>query len=101
MKWADFCVTRVKYGRDRTAIVEIEAKPDHGDSLGASQRFSRQSVVEAIRFWRTTFATAPVKDGKYVRGADVNVVEVRDEYFLRTDQNAIRSDNLGQLPEYC
>lgn len=100
MKWADFCITRVKYGRDRTAIVELEAMPDLGDSLGAPRRFSRQAAVEAIMLKGTTFVTAPLKAGKRVRGADVSVVEIRREYFLRTDQNAIRSDNLGQLPEY-
>lgn len=100
MKWADFCITRVKYGRDRTSIVEVEVKQDLGDSLGAPQKFSRQVVVDAIRLRETTFVTAPIKDGKHVRGADVDVVEIHGGLFLRTDGNAIKSDNLGQLPEY-
>lgn len=100
MKWADFCITRVKYGRDRAAIVEVEAKPDLGESLGTPQRFSRRAVVEAILLRRASWVTAPVRDGKHVRGADVDVVEIHGQHFLRTDRNAIKSDNLGQLPEY-
>lgn len=100
MKWADFCIRRVKYGRERAAIVEVEASPDLGESLGAPQRFSRQAVVRAILHDRTTWVTAVLRDGKYVRGADVQAVEIHGEHFLRTDQNAIKSDNLGQLPEY-
>jgi hypothetical protein len=100
MKWADFCVTRVKYGRDRIAIVEIEAMPDLGDSFGAPRRITRQAVVDAILLRGTTFVTAPIKDGNHVRGADLSVVEIHRVHFLRTDRNAIMSDNLGQLPEY-
>lgn len=100
MKWADFCITRVKYRRDRAAIVEVEARADLGESLGAAHRFSRQAVVEALLLKRTSWVTAPIRDGKYVLGADVDVVKIHGEYFLRTDRNASKSDNLGQLPEY-
>ena len=100
MKWADFCVTRVKYASDRTAIVEVEARPDLGDSLGTAEKVSRQTVVTAILNRGTTFVTTPVKNDKYVRGATVNVVEIRGEQYLRTNRDAIRADNLGELPEY-
>ena len=100
VKWADFCITRVKYASDRTAIVEVEARRDLGDSLGTAERVSRTTVISAILDRGTKFVTAPIKNDKYVRGATVNVVEIRGEQYLRTNRDAIRADNLGELPEY-
>lgn len=100
LKRADFCIVAVKYGRARSGIVEVEVRPDQGMTLGPSRWMSRQVVVNAILVQGLTFITAYRKDGQYVRGEDVGVVEVNGSYFLRTDRNRIGADNLENLPEY-
>jgi hypothetical protein len=63
------------------------------------QKVSRQDVVLAIQRG-TTFVTAFVRDGKLQRGEDVRIVTINGERYIRTDNNSVRADNLGNLPEY-
>lgn len=98
-KWADFVIIKVKYNRDRTQLEEVETRVDTGDALSSDPGWmTRQQVVEALP--EVTFVTAYPKDGKWTRGEDVRVVTIRGEHFLRTDSNAVKADNLGELPEY-
>ena len=99
-KWADFVISKVKYNRDHTHIVEVEVRTDTGESISNDpRRIVRQEVVSAI-LRGATFVTAYVRDGKWQRGEDVRVVTIHGERYIRTDNNSIRADNLGALPEY-
>jgi hypothetical protein len=98
-KWADFVITRVKYDATHSRIVEVEMRPDTGDAIGEARRESRQAVVNAI-LRGVTFVTAYRRDNTWHRGEDVRVIAIHGERFLRTDNNSIKADNLGSLPEY-
>ncbi len=98
-KWADFGILRIRYGKDRSEIVEVEARPDQGKLFGAVERVTRAAVVDAIR-WGSTFVTIHPRYGMLARGEQVRLVNVHDEKFLRTDDRAIRGDSLRALPEY-
>lgn len=98
-KWADFGVFRVKYGRERSAIAEVEVRPDQGESFGSTQKLTRAEVVASIERGRT-FVTVYLRDGKNTKGEDVRVVTIQGQKYIRTDSNAVRADNLGALPEY-
>jgi len=98
-KWADYGIFRVKYNKEHTAIVEVEVKPDLGEQFGALQKMSRATVVRAIE-QGTSFVTVYHRDGKYVQGEAVFPVAVNGVKYLRTTNNPIKEDNLGELPEY-
>lgn len=98
-KWADFGIFRVKYNRDRTAIVEVEARSDLAETFGDPQRVPRAGVVAAIEMGRT-FVTIYSRDRKLTKGEDVRVVTVLGQKYIRTDNNSTTADNLGSLPEY-
>jgi hypothetical protein len=98
-KWADFLIVRVKCNREHTHIVEVEVVPDLGDSTGTARKMSRQDVVLSI-LRGTTFVTAYLRDSKWQKGEDVRVVTINGERYIRTDNNSVRADNLGNLPEY-
>ena len=98
-KWADYGVSRVKYNRDHTAIIEVEVQEDLGDNFGTRQKVARTDVVASIDRGYS-FVTLYSRDGQLTKGEDVGVVTVHRERFLRTDRNAVKSDNLGSLPEY-
>jgi hypothetical protein len=99
-KWADFVITKVRYNREHTQIVEVEVRVDSGETIsGEARRMLRQDVVTAIR-GGTTFSTAYLRDGKWQKGEDVRVVTINGDRFIRTDNNSITADNLGSLPEY-
>lgn len=98
-KWADFGIFKVRYNADRTAIAEVEVRPDQGEGFGDVQRVARQGIVAAIE-QGTTFVTVTSRDGKFHKGEDVRVIVVQNVKYIRSDRNAVRGDNLGQLPEY-
>ena len=99
-KWADHVVTKVKYNRDHTQIVEVEIRNDTGEAIGSDvRRMLRQDVVSAI-LRGTTFVTAYFRDEKWRKGEDVRAVTINGERFIRTDTNSVKADNLGALPEY-
>lgn len=99
-KWADFVITRVKYNRDHTQIIEVEVRTDTGESISSdTRRMARPEVVSAI-LRGTTFVTAYYRDSKWHKGEDVRVVTIHGARFIRTDNNSTKADNLGSLPEY-
>lgn len=98
-KWADWCVTAVGYNEDKSRIVEVEVRPDTGDTIGSASRKTRQRVIEDIERG-VSFNTIFLTEGKWTRGAMVEVVVINGQKFLRTDRNQRTADNLGALPEF-
>ncbi|MFA5835899.1 MAG: DUF3892 domain-containing protein [Bellilinea sp.] len=98
-KWADYCISRVRYNEEHSHIVKLEAMPDNGEKLGNKVEFTREDVVAKIDSG-ITFITVTDKDGKWTKGEDVRIVRINDVKYIRTDQNQKESDNLGSLPEY-
>lgn len=70
------------------------------ESIGEVRRMSRQDVVLSI-LRGTTFVTAYLRDGRWHKGEDVRVVTINGERYIRTDNNSVKADNLGNLPEYA
>ncbi len=99
-EWADFAVVSVKYNSLRTAIVELVVMPDTGEGFGARYAVARTDVVAAIEHERTFITVRELGGNRYARGEDVRVFAIHGERFLRSDRNAVRSDNLGSLPEH-
>lgn len=98
-KWADYCISRVRYNEKHSHIVKVEAMPDNGENLGTKVEFTREDVVAKIDRG-TTFVTVTSNDGKWKKGEDVRIVRINGVKYIRTDQNQKESDNLGALPEY-
>lgn len=99
MKWADLCITAVRYDPRHQHIDRVRARPDLGEQLGTQEEFTRAQVVEAIANGLNVI-TAYSKDGKWQRGAPVEVVVIDGVKYLRTDANRVKADNLGELPEF-
>ncbi|PVZ42560.1 MULTISPECIES: DUF3892 domain-containing protein [unclassified Pseudomonas] len=94
----DFCITRVKYDAHRQHIVQVEVSEDLPAKFGTIHHVPRGFVADLIRMKKASFATwMKNAEGKYVKGADVHVI---DETYLSTDRNSTKRDNLGSLPEY-
>jgi hypothetical protein len=98
-KWADYCISRVRYNEKHSHIVKVEAMPDNGENLGAKVEFTREDVVAKIDRG-ITFVTITLSEGKWKKGEDVRIVKINGVKYIRTDQNQKESDNLGALPEY-
>jgi hypothetical protein len=99
-KWADFCITGVRYHPPRTAIREVEIRDDNGSGLSAPRRVTREAVVDAIDRGSTFVTAYRGPTGQFQRGEDVRVVDLPPGRYIRTDRNRVQRDNLDNLPEY-
>lgn len=97
-KWADYCISAVKYSDDQTHIEKVRVHEDKGDKLGGGIIWSRTQVITKIEN-SYSFVTVYKDNGKWKKGETVHIVEVDDEKYIRTDKNKTKNDNLGSLPE--
>ena len=98
-KWADYCISAVRYNAEHTHIVKVKVHADMGDNLGNATEWTRTEVVSAIENKKTFVTITPSTDGKWKKGEDVRIITVGGVKYLRTDANSKASDNLGNLPE--
>lgn len=99
---ADFCITHVRYNKDKTHITYVKVREeivvDKKIKLGPSRTVARGFVADLIRLDKATFQTRVLNDNNQLaRGAKVHLF---DEEYLSTDKNSSKRDNLGNLPEF-
>jgi hypothetical protein len=100
MKWADFCISAVRFNAAHTHIDYLRTHPDNGDALGVAQTYARSQVVAAIQTG-TTFATVfRAEDGNWKFGAKVFIIHVHGIPYLKTVADGTPRDNLDRLPEF-
>ena len=98
-KWADYCISAVRYNEDDDFIAKVKVHEDKGDTLGTSEIWSRKKVITEIEDDQS-FMTVLKNDGKWKKGQNVHIITVDKVKYLRTDSNSKKSDNLENLPEF-
>ena len=96
-KWADFVITAVRFDSARSHITHLEVRTDNGVTLGQPSTLTKAEVVSAIATGAKFVTAVP---NRWRLGAEVDIVAVKGERFLRTDRNATTKDNLDNLPEF-
>ncbi|MDP3449478.1 MAG: DUF3892 domain-containing protein [Anaerolineaceae bacterium] len=99
-KWADYCISAVKYDSDHSRIVECHVHEDKGDKIGTLFIETRMEIVAKLKRTITYCTIRENKDGNWKKGDNVIQYLLDGEYFIRTDGNQTKKDNLGELPEY-
>ncbi len=99
-KWADYCISEVRYNKDETHIVEVVVHIDKGDTISSASKWEREDVVSAIENGKTFVTIKKDANGKWKKGQDVHVIIVNDEKYIRTDKNSTASDNLENLQKF-
>ncbi len=99
-KWADYCISAVRYNEDKTHIVKVKVHSDNGDTIGNSSEWKREKVVTEIEGGTIFVTIFKSTDGKWNKGQDVHIVKVNGIKYIRTDKNSRASDNLENLPEF-
>lgn len=104
---ADFCITAVRYTKDRKHIDQVRVREEErvvGEDgrtkivIGKWRLVSRAFVADLIRLDKATFQTRTLNaNGKWDKGSQVTVIE---NVFLTTEPNNKKRDNLGELPEF-
>jgi hypothetical protein len=99
-KWADFCISAVRYNPEHTHIVKVRVHIDTGETIESATEWARSEVITAIGAGKTFVTITRTTDGKWSKGEDVRIITVNGEKYIRTDANSKASDNLGNLPEF-
>jgi hypothetical protein len=99
-KWADYCISAVRYNSEHTHIVKVKVHPDNGDTIGDATEWLRTDVITAIGNNKTFVTIVRSPEGKWKKGEDVRIVTINGTKYIRTDANNKASDNLGNLPEF-
>jgi len=96
----NYVLTGIRLSWDRRHIEHLEVRWDYGHTISAvSAIWPRSAVISYIEngYRFTTFYLT--SGGVWARGAEVHVVNVHGQKYLRTDGNRIAADNLENLRE--
>lgn len=99
-KWADYCLSAVRYNTEHTHIVKVRCYPDLGENLGDLREWTRSEVVTAIERGSSFITIYKNLEEKWSKGEEVRPITVNGTKYLRTDANSRAADNLGNLPEF-
>ena len=99
-KWADYVITRVHFNSEGTHIEEVETYEHTGTELTNCTTKTRSSVVTSIDSGYTYCTATKGSDGKYYYGAEVKVVMIDSEKFIKTKADNSKKDNLDNLPTF-
>jgi len=98
-KWADFGISAVSYGPDKTQIQKLKVHEDDVESMGQAVEKRRKHILAGLNKGQT-FTTVFPKHGGLQKGEAVNIVVIDGEEFLRTDNKKEKSDYLENVTEY-
>lgn len=99
-KWADYCISAVRFNDAHTHIDKVRAYPDKWDELGQSIEYSRTKVISMIKDKETFVTITKGSDGKYNKWQPVFIVEINNTEYIKTVRNDKAVDNLDDLPEF-
>ena len=98
-KSADYFISKVSYNTNHTRIVYVKQHVVHdGNKFDDGVVASRSTVVSNLN--TSTYMTIIQTTNSWNVGDKVIRYLIDGEYFIRTDGNKTKSDNLGELPEF-
>jgi hypothetical protein len=99
-KWADYVITAVRFNSAGTHITEVQVREDTGENLTSAKTKTRSNVVTQIESGYTYCTATEGSDGKWKKGAEVKVVKIDYEKFIKTKADTSKKDNLDNLPRF-
>ena len=95
----EYWVSHKRMNQEQTRIERVMAMMMTVNGLSLPLTYDRKDVIQGIQKgdnWHTCLQ----KDESWIINAEIHIVEVDGKYFIRTDRNNIKSDNLGELPDF-
>jgi Protein of unknown function (DUF3892) len=99
-KWADYCISNVRYNSSKTHIEEFKVRQDLGDSFGVPKIWGRDDVLDTLRNNESFCTIMEGTDNKWYKGAKVEIITINDIDYIKTVKDSITKDNLGDLPPF-
>ena len=99
-KWADYCISAVRFNAKHTHIDQVERRPDNGESLGAASEASRETVVADLKRGITYVTIFKNASSQWIKGKTVFAVRINGTDYIKTVADNTTKDNLDDLPEF-
>ncbi len=96
-KWADFLISAVVYDKKHKILYAKQHK-DTGESITEGILTDRNTIASNIANG-LSYVTIFSSNSTWKKGTHLRAYRIGGEYFIRTDGNKFKLDNLGQLPE--
>lgn len=97
-KWADFCISAVKYNSDGTHIDSVLVHVETDTGIAAGKPMTRPEVVKLLEQKKTFVTIVKTAEGKWRKGAPVGIFPVETRY-IKTAADKSERDNLENLPK--
>lgn len=99
-KWADYCISAVKFNNTHTHIDKVKAHSDEWDKISAYEEYTRLEIISMIKKWKTFVSITKDSEGKWKKGQPVFIVLINNVEYIKTVRNDKAVDNLDDLPEF-
>ncbi|MCD4776452.1 MAG: DUF3892 domain-containing protein [Candidatus Aegiribacteria sp.] len=99
-EWADYCIVAIRYGNSRKEISHLKVRRDLSSHFGSPETWTKEETRIKITDFFRDIITMTYDGENWNKGAKVQAVRIDNNYYLRTNANSIKEDNLGELPEF-
>jgi hypothetical protein len=99
-KWADYLVSKVKYGVKPKRIISLKVHQLNGSSVGKEEIWTRSKLIEHIDKNKIFFTIFQNANKQMDKGSQINKIVINNVDYLRTDSNKTEEDNLEKLQEF-
>lgn len=102
MPTPDYVITKAEYDEDHSYLQRVkrwEYDPDAGE-LRDELEIDRDELIYVIEDGYQFYTAPRDGDGNLQWGREVEVLEIKDQKYVRNDSTPIRQDNLGDIEEY-
>ncbi len=99
-KWADYGISAVRFNDGGTKIDKVKVHKDKGNAMGDAEIWSREQIILALESEYTFITIFNHNQDIWSEGKEVNIVQVGENKYLRTDNDQTPSDNLDNLPKF-
>lgn len=99
-KWADYCISNVRYDSPITHIEQVKVRQDLGDSLGVPSTWDKDDVLDTLRNNESFCTITDGSNNKWEKGAKVEIITINGTDYIKTVKDSTEKDNLGKLPTF-
>lgn len=98
----DYVVTKVEYDEDHSYIQKVrrhEYDPTDGE-VRNDHEITREELMDAVQDGVEHYTAPRDAEGQLRWGGKIEVLEISEHEYVRSDGNPVRQDNLGDIEEW-
>jgi hypothetical protein len=99
-KWADYCISAVRFNDKRTHIDKVKRHLDNDTTIGPGSESSRENVIADLKRGTTYLTIFQDQSNNWSKGQKVYIVKISGTEFIKTAAATnSRQDRLPAFPK--